>query len=135
MTGRCYARAPSDTHPASWSPRRIRSGTNDEHGEPMRKREEAGVWWASPHAAAIAAFIPAVMSIFVIIHQLTLSNVINGASLPGAGTNFSSAMALAGGQLPYNTYPTSFPLTQPPGMTLILLPFAFIAHGGNVSGA
>jgi hypothetical protein len=101
----------------------------------VRRKNETGVWWASPTAGAIVSFIPMVLSIFVIVHEMTLHDVLGGVTFPWAGTNLASSVALSNGQLPYNTFLTSFPLTQPPGMTILLLPFAFASHGGDAAGA
>ncbi len=101
----------------------------------MRQRNETGVWWASPTAGAVVSFVPTVLAIFVVIHELTLHDALGGVTFPWAGTNFASSLQLSNGQLPYNTFPTSFPLTQPPGMSILLLPFAWAAHGGDSAGA
>jgi hypothetical protein len=101
----------------------------------VRKHEETGVWWASPHAASVVALVPTVLSIFVMVHELTLHNSLGGVTFAWAGHNFASAVSLSNGNLPYNNFTTSFPLNQPPGMTIILLPFAFGAHGGDAGGA
>jgi alpha-1,2-mannosyltransferase len=101
----------------------------------MRKRSETGVWWASPHIAAAIALMPTVLAIFVIVHELTLHAALGGVTLEPAGTNFASSVSLSTGQLLYNNYPNSFPLTQPPGMSVLLLPFAWVTHGGDASGA
>jgi hypothetical protein len=96
----------------------------------VHRRSETGVWWASPHVAGILALVPTVVGIFLIIHELTLHDVIGGVTLQQGGVNFASAVALSKGQLPYE----NFVLTQPPGMSILLLPFAWAAHS-NASGA
>jgi hypothetical protein len=102
---------------------------------PVRKKSESGVWWASPTSGAIVSFVPMILSIFVIVHEMTLHDALGGVSFPWAGSNLAASVALSNGQLPYNTFLTSFPFTQPPGMTIVLLPFAFASHGGDASGA
>lgn len=74
--------------------------------------------------AGALAFGPLVLGVFLLAHQLTLHEVIAGVTFQGDGTNLGSALALTGGQLPYD----NFALAQPPGMTIIMLPFAGIAH-------
>lgn len=90
----------------------------------VRKRSETGVWWASPHVAGFLALVPTVLGIFLIIHELTLHDVLGGVTLQQGGVNFASAVALSKGQLPYD----NFILTEPPGMSILLLPFAWAAH-------
>ncbi|MDA8266294.1 MAG: glycosyltransferase 87 family protein [Actinomycetota bacterium] len=90
----------------------------------MRRRSDTGVWWASPHLAGFLALVPTVVGIFLIIHELTLHDVIGGVTLQQGGVNFASSVALSKGQLPYE----NFALTQPPGMSILLLPFAWAAH-------
>jgi alpha-1,2-mannosyltransferase len=85
------------------------------------------VWWASPHLAGYVALIPTVIGIFLIVHQMTLHDVMNGVTLPGGGVNFAASMALSKGHLPYD----NFVLAQPPGMAIVLLPFAWAAHSGG----
>jgi hypothetical protein len=70
--------------------------------------------------------MPTVLAVFLVAHQLTLHDVIGGVTLPAGGVNFASALALSKGQLPYE----NFVLAQPPGMSILLLPFAWGAHGG-----
>jgi hypothetical protein len=82
------------------------------------------VWWASPQAAGVLALVPTVLAIFLIAHELTLHDVVGGVTLQQAGVNFASSLALSKGQLPYD----NFVLTQPPGMSILLLPFAWVAH-------
>lgn len=79
--------------------------------------------------AAFLALIPTVLGIFLVIHEMTLHDVIGGVTLPQAGVNFASSVALSKGQLPYN----NFVLTQPPGMSIILLPFAWAAHSNGTT--
>ncbi len=87
------------------------------------------MWWASPYVAAYLAIIPTVLGIFLIIHELTLHDVIGGVTLSQGGVNFASSLALSKGQLPYN----DFVLTQPPGMSILLLPFAWGAHSNGTT--
>jgi hypothetical protein len=96
----------------------------------VHRRTETGVWWAAPHVAGVLALAPTVLAIFFIIHELTLHDVMGGVTLQQGGVNFASAVALSKGQLPYE----DFVLTQPPGMSILLLPFAWVAHS-NASGA
>ncbi|MGH9303956.1 MAG: hypothetical protein ACRDZ5_06010, partial [Acidimicrobiales bacterium] len=74
--------------------------------------------------AGVLAFGPLVLGIFLLAHQLTLHEVITGVTFQSDGTNLGSALALTNGQLPYD----NFALAQPPGMTILMLPFAGIAH-------
>lgn len=97
----------------------------------MRRSSETGVWWASPHVAAYIALMPTVLAIFLVAHQYTLHDVIGGVTLPSGSINFASALALSKGQLPYD----NFVLAQPPGMSILLLPFAWAAHGSGASAA
>lgn len=85
------------------------------------------MWWASPHVAGFLALMPTVLGIFLIIHELTLHDVLGGLTLPQGGVNLASAVALSKGQLPYD----NFVLTQPPGMSILLLPFAWAAHNSG----
>jgi hypothetical protein len=96
----------------------------------VHRRTETGVWWATPHVAGILALAPTVLGIFLIIHELTLHDVMGGVTLQQGGVNLASAVALSKGQLPYQ----DFVLTQPPGISILLLPFAWAAHS-NASGA
>ncbi|HKH87289.1 MAG TPA: glycosyltransferase 87 family protein, partial [Acidimicrobiales bacterium] len=97
----------------------------------MRRRSESGVWWANPQIAAVVAIPPAVLGVFLLVHQLTLHDALGGVTFQRAGTNLASAIALSRGQLPYH----DFVLTQPPGMSILLLPFAWLSHGGNAASA
>jgi hypothetical protein len=60
----------------------------------VRRRQESGVWWASPHVAAFIALMPTVLAVFLIAHELTLHDVVGGVTFPAAGVNFASALAL-----------------------------------------
>jgi Glycosyltransferase family 87 len=90
----------------------------------MRRQNDVGVWWANPHVAGILALMPTVLAIFLVIHQLTLHDVLGGVTMQPGSVNFASSVALSRGQFPY----TDFVLTQPPGMTILLLPFAWGSH-------
>lgn len=90
----------------------------------MQRAVTGGAWWLSPKAAAVAAIAPTVLAVFVCAHQLTLHGVLHGVVLRTEGPNLGSAIALTRGQLPYS----NFPLAQPPGMTLVMLPFAWLSH-------
>ncbi len=79
--------------------------------------------------------MPTVLAVFVIVHELTLHNTLGGVTLQSAGVNFASAASLSSGHLLYGSSPYYFPLTSPPGMSILLLPFAFAAHGGDAGGA
>jgi hypothetical protein len=93
----------------------------------VRRRSDGGVWWANPYVAGILAIVPTVLGIFLVIHELTLHDVLGGVTLQQGGVNFASSVALSNGQLPYE----NFVLTQPPGMSILLLPFAWGAHSGG----
>jgi alpha-1,2-mannosyltransferase len=69
--------------------------------------------------------MPTVLGIFLIAHELTLHDVASGVTLTSGGVNFAASLALSKGQLPYD----NFVFTQPPGMAILLLPFAWGAHG------
>ncbi|MHB8434483.1 MAG: hypothetical protein ACYDC0_01195 [Acidimicrobiales bacterium] len=90
----------------------------------MRRTESGGTWWLSPGAAGVAALAPAVVAIFICAHQLTLRGVLDGSVLGNEGANLGSALALTRGALPYS----NFPLAQPPGMLILLLPLAWLTH-------
>ncbi len=77
--------------------------------------------------AGFLALMPTVLGVFLIIHELTLHDVLGGLTLPPGGVNLASAVALSKGQLPYD----NFVLTQPPGMSILLLPFAWAAHNSG----
>jgi len=96
----------------------------------VRRRQETGVWWASPHVAGVLALMPTVLGIFLIIHELTLHDVLGGVTFPAGGVSFASSLALSKGQLPYD----DFVLTQPPGLSILLLPFAWVAHANASAG-
>jgi alpha-1,2-mannosyltransferase len=89
------------------------------------------VWWASPQVAAAIAIPPAVLAVFLVVHELTLHLALDGVTFRQAGTNLASSIALSRGQLPYH----DFVLTQPPGMSVLLLPFAWVTHGGSAATA
>jgi len=80
--------------------------------------------------AGFLALMPTVLGIFLIIHELTLHGVLGGVGLAPGSVNFASSVALSKGQLPYD----NFVLTQPPGMSILLLPFAWIAHSNGSAG-
>lgn len=90
----------------------------------MRRTMSSGAWWLSPVAAAIASLAPAVLAVFLCAHQLTLHGVLHGVVVGNESPNLASAFALGRGVLPYS----SFALAQPPGMTILMLPFAFLSH-------
>jgi len=72
-----------------------------------------------------------VLAIFHDVHQLTLHYALKGATFTADGTNVGSALLLTAGHLPYD----NFVLTQPPGMTILMLPFAWAAHATSTNGA
>jgi len=74
---------------------------------------------------------PAVLAIFLQIHQLTLHDALKGATFTGDGTNLGSALLLSSGRLPYD----NFVLAQPPGMSILMIPFAWGAHAASTNGA
>jgi hypothetical protein len=78
----------------------------------------------NPRAATIAALLPAVLALFLGAHQLTLHGVLHGVVFTTEAPNIGSAIALTRGALPYS----NFPLAQPPGMTIVMLPFAWLSH-------
>ncbi|MGO9911001.1 MAG: hypothetical protein ACLPQS_07560 [Acidimicrobiales bacterium] len=90
----------------------------------MGRAVTSGAWWMSPRAATIAALLPAVLTVFLCAHQLTLHGVLHGVVLTTEAPNIGSAIALTKGALPYS----NFPLAQPPGMTIVMLPFAWLGH-------
>lgn len=96
----------------------------------VRRQEDQGVWWANPVVAATLSLAPMVLAIFLDAHQLTLHNALKGATFTADGTNLGSALLLSAGRLPYN----NFVLTQPPGMSILMLPFAWAAHAASSNG-
>jgi hypothetical protein len=74
---------------------------------------------------------PAVLAVFLQIHQLTLHDALKGATFTADGTNLGSALLLSSGRLPYD----NFVLAQPPGMSILMLPFAWGAHAASTNGA
>lgn len=93
----------------------------------MRRSASGGAWWLSPGPAAFVALGPMVLAIFVCVHQLTCHDVLHGVVVRGEGPGIASAIALAKGVFAYKQYP----LTEPPGMTILMLPFGFLI---NASG-
>jgi hypothetical protein len=85
----------------------------------------------SPRAATVASLLPAVLTIFLCAHQLTLHGVLHGVVLQNESPNIGSAIAVTRGALPYD----NFPLAQPPGMTIVMLPFAWLSHFVSASVA
>jgi hypothetical protein len=90
----------------------------------MEGRTTQGVWWQSSRAAAVAALAPTVLALFVCAHQLTLHGVLHGIVLRTESPNLGSGLALGRGSMPYS----DFALAQPPGMTLLMLPFGWLHH-------
>lgn len=78
----------------------------------------------SSTAGAVAALGPTVVAIFICAHQLTLHGVLHGVVISGESQNLASAIALSHGAMPYS----SFPLAQPPGMLVLLLPLGLLTH-------
>ncbi|HLI43622.1 MAG TPA: hypothetical protein VKU92_04045 [Acidimicrobiales bacterium] len=90
----------------------------------MQRTASSGAWWLNPSAAAVASLPPAVVAVFICVHQLTLHGVLHGIVIGNESQNLGSAIALTNGALPY----ANFPLASPPGMTILMLPFAGLSH-------
>jgi hypothetical protein len=90
----------------------------------MQRTVSSGAWWLSPTAAAVASLAPAIVAVFVCAHQLTLHGVLHGVVISGESQNLASSIALTHGALPYSDYP----LAQPPGMLIAMLPFSLLSH-------
>lgn len=90
----------------------------------MRRAVSRGAWWLNPSGAAVLSLAPAVVALFICAHQLTLHGVMHGVVIPGESQNLPSSIALTNGALPYD----NFALAQPPGMLLLMLPFAWLSH-------
>ncbi len=91
----------------------------------MRRTVSSGAWWLNPNAAAVASLVPAIVAVFVCAHQLTLHGVLHGIVIGNESQNLPSSIALTNGAFPYS----NFPLAQPPGMLVAMLPFAGLSHG------
>ncbi len=90
----------------------------------MQEAVAGGAWWLNPRVAAIASIAPAVLALFLCAHQLTMHGVLHDVVLRTEGQNLGAAIGITRGALPYS----SFPLAQPPGMAVLLLPLAGIDH-------
>jgi hypothetical protein len=90
----------------------------------VQRTTSSGAWWLNPSAAAVASLVPAVVAVFICVHQLTLHGVLHGIVIGNESQNLGSAIALTNGALPY----ANFPLASPPGMTILMLPFAGLSH-------
>jgi hypothetical protein len=81
-------------------------------------------WWADIEVSTAAVGLSLVVTAVVLLHQLTRPAGLFGLDEYDDGVYFGSALRLVQGHLPYR----SFVYPHPPGMTLLMTPFAIVAR-------
>jgi hypothetical protein len=81
-------------------------------------------WWESPRLAGLASLPPALLALGVCCYQLAYPHVLHGVFSYDDGVYFGSAVYLIHGVVPYR----DFAFVVPPGITLLMTPFALLTH-------
>ena len=81
-------------------------------------------WWENPRWATLASLPPALLALGLCCYQLAYPNVLHGVFSYDDGVYFGSALYLIHGIVPYR----DFTILVPPGITLVMTPFALLTH-------
>ncbi len=81
-------------------------------------------WWENPRWATLASLPPALLALGLCCYQLAYPNVLHGVFSYDDGVYFGSALYLIHGIVPYR----DFTILVPPGITLLMTPFALLTH-------
>ena len=81
-------------------------------------------WWESPRYAGLVSVPPALLALGICCYQLAYPHVLHGVYSYDDGVYFGSAIYLIHGVVPYR----DFAFVVPPGITLLMTPFALLTH-------
>lgn len=88
-------------------------------------------WWESPRVAGWASLGPGALALAIGLWQLSLPNVLHGVFSYDDGVYFGSSLALVRGVIPYR----DFVFVAPPGITVLMVPFALAAKAVGAAAA
>ncbi len=81
-------------------------------------------WWESPRLAGLVSVAAGLLAVGICCFQLAYTNVLHGVLTYDDGVYFGSAIYLIHGIVPYRDYV----FVAPPGITLLMTPFALLTH-------